>query len=139
VYEHLLALEPCSSEYQIRLLDLYKRMSIRTKMNTHAQALLAQFVTANQWDKAVEVIQLFDREQDISLIVQLYSHLIQSLLTNRIAFPAITLYIQQALDTIMYSSATQNSTYLQQLLIAMQTMSEEAYTFAQDYLKQKGF
>lgn len=138
VYEHLLTLEPRSSEYHIRLVDLYKQMSIRTKMSMHAQKLLELFTTTNQWDKAVEIIQLLDREQDITLIVQLYSHLIQSLLSYRVAFPTITLYIQQALDVVMYSSAVQNNTYLQQLLIAIRSTSEEAYNFAQEYLKQKG-
>lgn len=138
VYEHLLMLDPRSTEYHIRLLDLYKRMGIRTKMKLHAQELLEKLTTANQWDKAVEVIQLFDKEYEIALIIQLYSYLIQSLFTQRIAFPTITLYIQQALDVVMHSPAIDNSTYLQQLLISIQTMNEEAYTFAQNYLKQKG-
>lgn len=138
VYEHLLTLDPRSTEYHIRLLDLYKRMGIRTKMKLHAQELLEKFITTSQWDKAIETIQLFDKEYEIALIIQLYSYLIQSLFAQRIAFPTITLYIQQALDVVMHSPAIDNSTYLQQLLLSIQTMNEEAYAFAQHYLKQKG-
>jgi hypothetical protein len=138
VYEHLLTLEPQSPDYHVRLVDLYKRMNIRTKMNIHAQTLLEQFVTVGQWDKAVEIINLFDYHTDIAFVVRLYSYLIQSLITSRVAFPAITLYIQQALDAIMQSSAIHNNTYLQQLLSNIQTTSDEAYNFAQGYLKQKG-
>lgn len=129
MYEHVVELYPRELEYRTAVVDLYKRLSIKSKVHRHACDALAHAIEHREWRKASEAIEQLDRHDELR------GHLHEQLALALLKAQAHQELMQEHIAAALTIFLVTNQRHVQQFIAHLAAVDAAAHAYAVAYLQ----
>lgn len=131
IYEHLRDLQPESSEYRLKLIELYQQLSILSKLTEYVIEFVSFLLARDEWQRAIEIVGRFDTAADESFAAGLHEQILFYLLAKKDVLPdTIMAHARAAID---YWQQQGNERAIGQLLERMAALNEKMAGYCREY------
>ena len=132
VYEHLVSLNPDDVSYRQTLIELYQGLNISSKVREYVAILLEYLLDSNDWQKAIEIVRLYDTAGNHEFTAGLHERLIFNLVNNKNVLPdTIMMHVKKVIDTWHHA---QNNRALDEFMQKLQVANQALYEQAEKYI-----
>lgn len=133
IYEHLTTLQSDNIAYKEKLIELYQRLNIASKVREYATELIAYLLSNNNWQKSIEIARNYDTAGDGAFAALMHEQLVFTLLTINDVLPETVMgEIKKVIDA--WSSENNEDAldeFMQKLKVADELLYEKAEKYKQ--------